>query len=58
MRIIPMGKKIAHDTKSRIHDVSMSDSALRNTAYRLSLSNTIPAAHPPIYVRINVEFGS
>jgi len=29
MRIIPMGNKIAHDTKSRIHDVNMSEIPLK-----------------------------
>ena len=53
-----IGNNIAHDTKSRMHDVNISDIALKNNAIRLSFSKTIPAAHPPIYVRIKVEFGS
>jgi len=48
MRIIPMGNNIAQDIKSRIHDVKMSEIPLINNAHRLSLSKTIPAAHPPI----------
>jgi hypothetical protein len=52
-----IGHMMAHPTNSKIHPVRMRDIMLKMTPFGSSRRITRPAAHPPMYVRMNVALG-